>query len=84
MLKILQVRLQQYVNLELTDVQDGCIKGRGTRDRIANIRWIIDVFCTARGFFTAEPPGKPAGNLESSPLSATQEKVARFRDELGS
>ena len=32
MLKILQVRLQQYVNLELTDVQDGCIKGRGTRD----------------------------------------------------
>ena len=42
MLKILQLRLQQYVNLELTDVQDGFIKGRGTRDQIANIRWIIE------------------------------------------
>ena len=42
MLKILQLRLQQYVNLELTDVQDGFIKGRGTRDQIANICWIIE------------------------------------------
>ena len=41
MLKILQVRLQQYVNRELPDVQDGLRKGRGTRDQIANIRWII-------------------------------------------
>ena len=41
MLKILQARLQQYVNHELTDVQAGFRKGRGTRDQIANIRWII-------------------------------------------
>ena len=40
-LKILQARLQQYVNLELPDVQAGFRKGRGTRDQIANIRWII-------------------------------------------
>ena len=40
MLKILQVRLQQYVNCELLDVQVGFRKGRGTRDEIANIRWI--------------------------------------------
>ena len=41
MLKILQARLQQYVNRELPDVQSGFRKGRGTRDQIANIRWII-------------------------------------------
>ena len=41
MLKILQARLQQYVNGELTDVQVGFRKGRGTRDQTANIRWII-------------------------------------------
>ena len=41
MLKILQVRFQQYVNRELPDVQAGFRKGRGTRDQIANIRWII-------------------------------------------
>ena len=40
-LKILQARLQQYVNCELTDVQAGLRKGRGTRDQIANIHWII-------------------------------------------
>ena len=40
-LKILQARLQQYVKCELSDVQDGFSKGRGTRDQIANIRWII-------------------------------------------
>ena len=40
-LKILQVRLQQYVNRELPDVQAGFRKGRGTRDQIANIHWII-------------------------------------------
>ena len=40
-LKILQARLQQYVNQELTDVQAGFRKGRGTRDQIANICWII-------------------------------------------
>ena len=42
MLKILQARLQQYVNRELPDVQAGFSKGRGTRDQIANIRWIIE------------------------------------------
>ena len=41
MLKILQARLQQYVNRELPDVQAGFRKGRGTRDQIANIPWII-------------------------------------------
>ena len=42
MLKILQARFQQYVNCELPDVQAGFRKGRGTRDQIANIRWIIE------------------------------------------
>ena len=42
MLKILQARLQQYVNRELPDVQAGFRKGRGTRDQIANIGWIIE------------------------------------------
>ena len=42
MLKILQARLQQYVNCELPDIQAGFRKGRGTRDQIANIRWIIE------------------------------------------
>ena len=41
MLKILQARLQQYVNHEPPDVQAGFRKGRGTRDQIANIRWVI-------------------------------------------
>ena len=47
MLKILQARLQQYVNREPSDVQAGFRKGRGTRDQIANIHWIIK---TAREF----------------------------------
>ena len=47
MLKILQARFQQYVNHELPDVQAGFRKSRGTRDQIANIRWIIE---KARGF----------------------------------
>ena len=42
MLKILQARLQQYMNQELPDVQGGCRKGSGTRDQIANIHWIIE------------------------------------------
>ena len=41
-LKILQIRLQQYLNRELPDVQAGFRKGRGTRDQIANIHWIIE------------------------------------------
>ena len=42
MLKILQARFQQYVNCELSDIQAGYRKGRGTRDQIANIHWIIE------------------------------------------
>ena len=42
MLKILQARLQQYMNYELPDVQAGFRKGRGTRDQIANIHWIME------------------------------------------
>ena len=42
MLKILQAKLQQYLNQELPDVQAGFRKGRGTRNQIANIRWIIE------------------------------------------
>ena len=42
MLKILQARLQQYMNCELPDVQAGFRKGRGTKDHIANIRWIME------------------------------------------
>ena len=42
MLKILQARLQQYVNHELPDVQASFKKGRGTRDQIANIQWIME------------------------------------------
>ena len=42
MLKILQARLQQYVNRELPDIQAGLRKGRGTRDQIANICWIVE------------------------------------------
>ena len=42
MFKILQARLQQYMNRELPDVQAGFRKGRGTRDQIANIRWIME------------------------------------------
>ena len=48
MLKILQARLQQYVNQELPDVQAGFRKGRGTRDQIASIPWLIE---KAREFF---------------------------------
>ena len=56
MLKILQARLQQYVNRELPDVQAGFRKGRGTNDQIANICWIIE---KAREF----PPKKKSALL---------------------
>ena len=49
MLKILQARLQQYVNHELPNIQAGFRKGRGTRDPIANLHWIIE---KARGFLS--------------------------------
>ena len=52
MLKILQARLQQYVNHELPDIQAGFRKGRGNRDQIANICWIIE---KAKEFITLKP-----------------------------
>ena len=52
MLKILQARLQQHVNHEFPDVQAGFRKGRGTRDQIANIPWIIE---KAKGFQKKDP-----------------------------
>ena len=59
MLKILQARLQQYVNCKLADVQAGFRKGRGTRDQMANIRWIIEKageFQSISALFTMAKP----------------------------
>ena len=53
MLKILQTRLQQYVNHEVPDVQAGFRKGRGIRDQVANIRWIIKKQKISRKTFTS-------------------------------
>ena len=53
MLKILQARLQQYVNRELPDVQVGFRKGRGTRDQIANICWIIEKESSRKTYISA-------------------------------
>ena len=53
MLKILQAMLQQYVNHELPDVQAGFRKGRGTRDQIANIHWIIEKEESSRKTFSS-------------------------------
>ena len=55
MLKILQFRLRQYVNWELPDVQAGYRKGRGTRDQIANIPWIIEKAKNSRKTSTSAP-----------------------------
>ena len=54
MLKILQARLQQYVNHEFPDIQAGFRKGRGTRDQIANIRWIIKKQESSRRIYKKE------------------------------
>ena len=53
MLKILRARLQQYMNCELPDVQGGFRKGVGTRDQIANIRWITEKENTRRTYISA-------------------------------
>ena len=53
MLKILQARLQQYMNHEHPDVQNGFIKGRGTRGQIANICWIIEMQQSSRKTYTS-------------------------------
>ena len=73
MLKILQDRLQQYVNHELPDVQAGFRKGRGTRDQIANIRWIMELSC-----FFHDPVD--VGNLisDSSAFSKTSLNIWKF------
>ena len=53
MLEILQASLQQYMNCELPDVQDGFRKSRGTRDQIANVHWIIEKQESSRKTFTS-------------------------------
>ena len=60
MLKILQARLQQYVKHELPDVQAGFRKGRGTRDQIANICWIIETARESRKTFTSDLLAMPS------------------------
>ena len=60
MLKILQARLQQYMNHELPDVQAGFRKGRGTKNQIASIHWIIE--CIPGGFM-----GFPGGSVVKHP-----------------
>ena len=69
MLKILQARLQQYVNQELPDVQAGLRKGRGTRDQIANICWVIE---KARGL---QKTSTFALLTMSKPLCGSQQTV---------
>ena len=56
MLKILQTRLQQYMNHELPDVQAGFGKGRGTRDQIANIPWIVEKATSISALLTMPKP----------------------------
>ena len=68
MLKILQARLQQYVNCDLPDVQAGFRKGRGTRDQIANICWIIK---KAREFQEKKKKKKPFSALLTTPKPLT-------------
>ena len=53
MLKILKARLQEFMNHETPDIQDGFKKGRGTRDQIANIHWIIKIQESFRKTFTS-------------------------------
>ena len=81
MLKILQARLQQYVNHELPDVQAGFRKGRETRDQIGKFRWIIkevDVFLELFHFF--DDPAKFA-NLVSFPCSLLFNRLRGFKKE---
>ena len=67
MLKILQARLQQYVNCELPDVQADFRKGRGTRDQIAHICWIIE---KARDFQKNKQTNKQNNNKKKTFISA--------------
>ena len=72
MLKILQARLQQYMNHELSDVQTGFRKGRGTRDQIANIHWIIE---KAREF---QKTSISAFLTMPKPLTVDHNKLGKF------
>jgi len=78
MLKILQERLQQYINRELPDVQAGFRKGRGTRDQIANICWIIK---KAREF--QKKTSISALLTMPKPLTVDQNKLWRILQEMG-
>ena len=73
MLKILQARLQQYMNHELPDVQAGFRKGRGTRDQIANIRWMTE---NEREFQKNIYALNMPANLENSAVATGLEKVS--------
>ena len=68
MLKILQARLQQYMNRELPDVQAGFQKGRGTKDQTANIRWITEIQKSSRKTYTS-------ALLTLKPLYGSQQHV---------
>ena len=70
MLKILQARLQQYMNCELPDIQAGFRKGRGTRDQIANSHWIIE---KAREF--QKKTSTSASLTKPKPLYGSQQTV---------
>ena len=70
MLKILQARLQRYVNRELPHVQTGFRKGRGTRDQIANICWVME---KAREFQKKTPPSTYASLTMQKPLCGSQQ-----------
>ena len=77
MLKILQARLQQYMNCELPDVQAGFREGRGTRDQIANIRWIME---KAREF---QKTSISALLTLPKPLTVDQNKLWKILKEMG-
>ena len=77
MLKILQARLQQYMNSELSDVQAGFRKGRGTRDQIANIHWIIK---KAR---VPEKQLSTSGSLTMQSLHVDHNKLWKILKEMG-
>ena len=76
MLKSLPARLQQYVNRELSDVQAGFRKGRGTRNQIANIRWIIKKHKSSRKTSTS------ALMTMSKPLTGSQQ-TGKFLKQMG-
>ena len=75
MLKILQARLQQYVNHELPDVQAGFRKGRGMRDQIANIRWIIEKARELKNKTTTKKMPTSALLTMPKPLCGSQQTV---------